>query len=393
MENTMKLESLSKELKSKFNLENPRYLLDENIVCHTYDFKSEVSFQTDIEKELNGLNIDGAKLETGEKENQNFRYAVFTPVQNEKFSEAIIMLHGLNERSWCKYLPWAYQLAMQTKKPVILFPIAYHINRSPRTWLYPRVMNKFSIFRKIEIPSIKNSTFFNAAISMRLDNNPKLFALSGIQTYFDIVKLVSGIKAGNFDIFNKDCKIDFFGYSIGALLTQTLLISNPLNMFSKSKAFFFCGGSTFDKIDGNSRSIMDSEAFTNLRNYLLFNKIVIKNMLKMPSHYSRLFKKGWKAFLAMSGIEKYVIHRTNTFKYLIDRIKAVGLQNDFVIPGIAIKETLQTSWKNKSFEVDILDFPYKYSHEIPFPVTNKKIDDLVTQSFVLVFDKASRFLQ
>jgi len=391
----MNLESLSKELKSKFDLENPRYLLDENIVCHTYDFKSEVSFQTDIEKELNGLNIDGAKLETGEKENQNFRFAVFAPVQNENFSEAIIMLHGLNERSWCKYLPWAYQLANQTKKPVILFPIAYHINRSPNEWIYPRVMNKFSVFRKIEFPSVENSTFLNAAISMRVDNNPKLFVLSGIQTYYDIVKLSSGIKAGEFDLFKKDCKIDFFGYSIGALLTQTLLISNPLKLFSESKAFFFCGGSTFDKIDGNSRSIMDSEAFSNLRNYLLYNKVSIKNMINLPNHNTRLFKKGWKAFLAMSGIEKYVVQRKNAFKHLIDRVKAVGLKKDCVISGFAIKETLQTNLKNKPkyFDVDILDFQHTYSHEVPFPVINHKINDLVNKSFVLLFDKAARFLQ
>ena len=391
----MNLESLSKELKSKFDLENPRYLLDENIVCHTYDFKSDVSFQTDIEKELNGLNIDGAKLETGEKENQNFRFAVFAPVQNENFSEAIIMLHGLNERSWCKYLPWAYQLANQTKKPVILFPIAYHINRSPNEWIYPRVMNKFSVFRKIEFPSVENSTFLNAAISMRVDNNPKLFVLSGIQTYFDIVKLASGIKAGEFDLFKKDCKIDFFGYSIGALLTQTLLISNPLKLFSESKAFFFCGGSTFDKIDGNSRSIMDSEAFSNLRNYLLYNKVSIKNMINLPNHNTRLFKKGWKAFLAMSGIEKYVVQRKNAFKHLIDRVKAVGLKKDCVISGFAIKETLQTNFKNKPkyFDVDILDFQHTYSHEVPFPVINHKINDLVNKSFVLLFDKAARFLQ
>ena len=391
----MQLDFLSKKLTSLFNLEKSNYLLDENVVCYTYDFMSDITFcpYNNPENEMFEINLDGANLENGEKENKNFRYAIFAPTKEEKFSEAIIMLHGLNERSWGKYLPWAYQLVKQTQKPVILFPIAFHMNRSPLTWISPRLMNKFSIFRKTEIPSVENSSFANVAISLRIDNYPELFALSGIQTYFDVIKLSSEIKSGYFDIFENNCKIDFFGYSIGALLTETLLISNPLQLFSDSKAFFFCGGSTFDKINGSSRSIMDSKAFTNLHNYMLYNKIAVRNMIKIPGRYSFLLIKGWKAFLAMSGIKKYVDIRNDAFKYLIDRIKAIGLQNDFIIPAHAIKETLCTNLKNRCFDVDILDFPFKYSHEVPFPLNNQDNNEMVNKSFAMVFEKASRFLQ
>ena len=379
----MLLNNLSKYLSDRFTLEDAYYTLDTYMACHTFDFLSDISLC---------LDDDNILLDSGEKENQQFRYAIFAPVQNKKFSEAIVLLHGLNERSWGKYLPWAYQLAMQTKKPVILFPIAYHINRSPWTWRSPRLMEKHSIFRKTTIPSIENSSFANAALSLRMDHHPEYFATSGIQTYFDIIKLASTIKSGDLGLFQNGCRLDFFAYSIGALLTETLLISNPLQLFSNSRAFFFCGGSTFDKINGCSRSIMDSHAFAHLRSHTLGHTDLLKKRVKIPKHQIYLLKDGWKAFLAMSGIKKYVTHRENAFKYLTDKISAIGLQGDYVVPGHTIKDTFSKIFNNQRFEVDIMDFPFEYSHEVPFPIHNAKINLAVTQSFHLVFNKAAQFL-
>jgi len=388
----MQLNDLSTNLASKFTLENPRYSLDENMVCHTYDFLSDISLHFDDESELFKINLDGTHLERGEIENKKFRYAIFVPAKNRKFSEAIILLHGLNERYWKKYLPWAYQLALQTQKPVILFPIAYHMNRSPVTWVCPRLMYKFSASRKAAVPEIENSTFVNVALSLRINNCPELFSLSGIQTYFDIVKLTSAIKAGHFEIFEKDCHIDFFAYSIGALLTETLMISNPLHLFSNSKAFFFCGGSTFDKINGSSRAIMDSHAFAHLRNHLLNNISSHKNEIQIPEKQGYLLKDVWKAFLAMSGNCKYINHREKSFMSLKNRIKAIGLKEDTVVPGHAIKETFGNVVNHIFFDVEVLDFPFKYSHEVPFPENDHKIIDTVTRSFNFVFGKAALFL-
>lgn len=384
----MQLSDLSKYLANKFTLENPCYSLDENTVCYTHDFQSDISFHSGNEK----INLNGNHLESGEKENQKFRFAIFAPVQNIKFSEAIILLHGLNERSWEKYLPWAYQLVSLTRKPVILFPIAYHMNRSPLTWKCPRLMYQFFLFRKESVPSVENSSFVNVAISLRMDRCPELFSMSGVQSYFDIIKLTSAIKTGQFDIFENDCNIDFFAYSIGALLTETLLISNPLQLFSDSKAFFFCGGATFDKINGCSRSIMDSRAFSNLRNHLLNNAIVLEKEIIIPEQQGHLLNNGWKAFLAMSGIRNYINYREKAFQHLINRIQAIGLKEDYVVPGNSIKDTLGKTGNNNGFDVDIMDFPFRYSHEVPFPVNNQRINDTVTQSFNSVFDKASLFL-
>jgi len=253
-------------------------------------------------------------------------------------------------------------------------------------------MNQFSIVRKAAYPAIENSSFANVALSLRIDHCPELFQISGIQTYFDIIKLTSSMKAGHFNIFQNDCKIHFFAYSIGALLTETLLISNPLQLFSDSKAFFFCGGSTFDKINGSSRTIMDSQAFAHLRNHMLSNPAVPEKEIKIPRQYAYLLKDAWKALLAMSGVKKYSNQRENAFKRLVSRIKAIGLESDFVVPGHAIRDTFGKVVNNNRFDVDVLDFPFRYSHEAPFPVNHQKINDLVTQAFYMVFNKASLFL-
>jgi hypothetical protein len=253
-------------------------------------------------------------------------------------------------------------------------------------------MYKFFLFRKEAVPSIENSSFANVALSLRIDTYPELFSLSGIQSYFDIIKLISVIKAGHFEIFENDCHFDFFAYSIGALLTETLLISNPLQLFSNSKAFFFCGGSTFDKINGNSRSIMDSRAFAHLQNYMSNNTAVFEKDIKIPEQHGHLLNDGWKAFLAMSGMKIYNIYREDAFKQLINRIKAIGLKEDYVVPGNSIRETFGKVFNNTYFDVDVLDFPFKYSHETPFPMNDQKTNNVVTESFNLVFNKASQFL-
>ena len=74
-------------------------------------------------------------------ENKSFSYPVFIPSERDT-SKVILLFHGLNERSWIKYLTWAYFLCQNTGSYVILFPISFHINRSPSSWVDPRVMTE-----------------------------------------------------------------------------------------------------------------------------------------------------------------------------------------------------------------------------------------------------------
>src|SRR5690606_22548582 len=63
-------------------------------------------------------------------ENLSFRYPLLKKTTGEKAAACIFLFHGLNERSWEKYLPWALNLASQTGRAVILFPLAFHMNRA-----------------------------------------------------------------------------------------------------------------------------------------------------------------------------------------------------------------------------------------------------------------------
>ena len=98
------------------------------------------------------------------KENVSFNYPVFVPDHDRKYKDCIILLHGLNERNWNKYLCWAEYLCKSTGKPVILFPIAFHMNRTPENWYLPRQSMPWVSFRKNNTPDTDNSTFANVAL-------------------------------------------------------------------------------------------------------------------------------------------------------------------------------------------------------------------------------------
>jgi hypothetical protein len=62
------------------------------------------------------------------------------------------LLHGLNERSWDKFLPWAARLVESTARAVILMPIAFHMNRALAEWSLLRAMRTVSKQRKMDYP-------------------------------------------------------------------------------------------------------------------------------------------------------------------------------------------------------------------------------------------------
>src|SRR5690554_2612645 len=110
-------------------------------------------------------------------ENISFSYPVFIPHKTKikNYEEAIILLHGLNERNWDKYLTWAEYLCVNSGKPVILFPIAYHINRAPSSWSNPRKMITLLNQRKEKYDDDRSMSFANVALSSRLSQNPERF--------------------------------------------------------------------------------------------------------------------------------------------------------------------------------------------------------------------------
>lgn len=324
-------------------------------------------------------------------ENIRFQIPVVAPINTNQFSKGIVLFHGLNERAWDKYLVWAQYLCLKTGKPVILFPIAYHMNRSPKSWSDPRSMSQLAAKRRT-LPSNGQCTFANAALSSRLEANPEQMFISGVQSYYDVIQLISEIHDGRHKLFSPEFEFDIFSYSIGAFLSEILILNNPKNLFSKSKLFMFCGGSTFDFMQGVSKLIMDQLAYLGL---LTFQHRA--NVRKLYKGLKQIDKKGigelWGGIKAMLNQKTGRRIREKRLRALGERVYAVTLRNDQVIPSEAILNTLRGKKQNLPPLVEVLDFQYKYSHEQPFPFLTGHEEQIVNQSFCMVFDRASHFLR
>lgn len=317
--------------------------------------------------------------------NLHFRYPVFYPNSEKKSKGAIIMLHGLNERTWEKYLPWAYQLASETGKAVILFPISLHMNRSPEAWGDPRQMEHFVKSRQLFMPEVKDLSVANVALSERLTNEPEQFFLSGYQSAKDIIQLTQSIKDGNNSLFEKNAEVDFFGYSIGSFLSEILLIANPENIFEHSRFFFFCGGSTFSELNGRSKYILDNKAFQRLLEF--YTSELDKEMLRSGA-FSYLLKNTQlgKAFRHMINLKQFRKIPKHVKERIVKQISVVALKKDNIVPVSGLKRTL------KKINLNILDFGFQYSHEIPFPVYSDDKKNEVDNAFNQVFKIAANAL-
>lgn len=317
-------------------------------------------------------------------ENKSFTYTVFNPQGRTKSSQAIILLHGLNERTWEKYLTWAEYLVSVTGKPVILFPIAFHMNRTPRSWSDPRAASSWVVQRKQEVTDLCNSTFANVALSCRISKNPLRFYASGRESAYNLWQLVQDIKSGTHPLFKEDTEINLFAYSIGAFLSQVLLLANPGNLFSDSRLFMFCGGSIFSEMDGRARDIMDKEAFDRMEHYFTHSFI---ERVSVPATFKNDFLE--HAFKAMIRPDVLKDFREGFFEKASDRIRAVSLKKDTVIPTTGISSALGGSACKILKEVD---FPFPYSHQVPFPIRGKVNPVEVNQAFASVFNQAASFL-
>lgn len=318
--------------------------------------------------------------------NNNFDYIIAEPdssirKEGEKLNSFIFLFHGLNERSWEKYISWAEALTERTGRAVILFPLAFHINRSPKEWSNPRLMSSFVNEDAKKKKKLINLSFVNYALSSRIKADPHRFYLSGKQTVYNICQLLLQIDNGEHPLIESNAKFDIFAYSIGAFMSQIIMQANPLNRFGNSKLFMFCGGSVFCKMNGNSKLIMDKESFQILNRYY-------------KREFYGLFKKQEKidaidrAFISMIGTRALKKERKSFYLVSQDRIRIIALKQDKVIPIKGIKKALGGVWK---ICMEEMDFTYKYSHEAPFPI-NIKEKDSREYWFNEVFTRASAFL-
>jgi len=372
-----------KELLNHFRIGKDVRLTESRINIHTFEFESNG---------LPGFGRDNGNEPLPDQqitENKRFNYQVFVPMGKTASGSAILLLHGLNERNWDKYLIWAEYLAYQTGKPVLLFPIAFHINRSPSLWCDPRSMRVVMDRRKGETGDNRSLSFVNAALSERLSEEPSRFYSSGRQTINDLTKLTGEMKEGRHPLFAPGTTVDIFGYSIGAFLSEILLMANPQNLFTHSRLFVFCGGSIFSHMYGESRCIMDKTAYERLFHYYCHEWTAI---VKRTLGSGKVLQDGiLTAFNAMINPETYRESREKFFESCRERITGISLLKDKVMPWAGVEACMGSKLAGQCIE--LVDFPYEYTHEFPFPVNGKISDDSLNHSFSKVFQKAAAFLK
>lgn len=324
-------------------------------------------------------------------ENIHFRYHVVMPKGEQRSKQIILMFHGFNEKYWDKYLPWITYICQHTGKAVVMFPIAFHMNRAPLAWSDSHDMYNVSQQRKGRHPEVICSSLSNVAISTRLHNKPQRFIWSGLQTYYDVIDFVEYIKAGHHPAIDPDANIDFFSYSIGTLLGEILMMTNKNNYFSHSRYATFCGGPVFNRLSPVSKFILDSEADVSLYSYVVEHLESHMRLTPILQHYMNELEVGIN-FRCMLNYKILTQYREEKLRSMSDRFFSINLVHDEVVLPYEAINTLQGSLRDIPIPIEIMDFPFKYTHENPFPIS-PKLNEQVSEQFNIVFDKISNFLR
>ncbi|HYO52986.1 DUF6051 family protein [Archangium sp.] len=321
----------------------------------------------------------------GVEENREFPYRILAPSGCERSTRGVLVLHGLNERRWEKYLPWAKALVEGLGVPVILFPTAFHMERSPALWADPRPMRQLSRERMRRIPELEASSFANAALSTRIHARPDRFVWSGLRTLRDLSRFAESVHRGDEPLLAPGARLDVFAYSIGAFLAEILFMADDGGWFADSRLVNFCGGCLLSHASPLSREILDSAAARALRRF--FEELDVEKQLR--PELGRLLSEdaSGHAFEFMVRNDRHRAEREAALQRIGPRVRAIPLRKDRVMSAAGVAETLAGSgaW------VEILDMPYSYDHANPFPLQG--VDEAeVERGFAAVFERAVRWL-
>lgn len=352
---------------------------------HNTDIECSPTISSDAGNYKNNVHIKDICIE----ENRFYKYQIVKPRGERCTSRVVFLFHGFNEKDWGKYVPWAEAICKKTGFSVVLFPIAFHMQRAPKGWSSKREMFELSEMRKRSYPNVVHSTLSNVAISIRLHSMPQRFIWSGLQTYYDVIQLIEECKEDRHPYISKNFKLDIFAYSIGGFLAQILKLSNYNNYFSNSKVCLFCSGATFNRLSPVSKFILDSEANIALYSFLIehFDSILQKD--KLLHHYITQHFEG-QVFQSMLNFQRMRDFREDLLKKYEDQIYAITLKKDLVIPSFEVINTLKGAYRTININVEELDFDREYIHENPFN-TGSTASQQGDEDFELVFNKVSGF--
>ncbi|KAB1231795.1 DUF6051 family protein [Chryseobacterium viscerum] len=376
------IESISFESKASELLYGP-----EHQRCGQHNKQLEINEKEHHSHDHPAVDINDFDIEC----NKKFEYYILKRADVETAKGCIFFFHGLNEKKWDKYLPWAYELAQKTHKAIILFPIAFHMDRAEPIWSNRHHMMEVVSFRKKKFPENTNDSYVNAAISSRLEAHPQRIFWSGLQTYSDITEVVKDIKNNKIGSISPDADLDLFGYSIGSFLSMIIKMADPNHYFTQSKVFCFCGGMTIDRMFPISKYIMDTQATIKMQSVfteLLSSDFKSDTRLKHYQNEGLHPQESW--FKKMLRYNYFQKEREERMSEIQSQIKAYVLEKDSVAPPMEALNTLQGGYRNINVDVEIKDFPYEYSHMVPFPLAHKHKKE-VTEAFHQFIKSASDF--
>jgi hypothetical protein len=197
------------------------------------------------------------------EENQRFDFPLFLPEETARHADVLVLLHGLNETVYTKLFPWAASLARLRCAPVAIFPMAFHLNRRPHSWIeegrerYPE---------RARIPGNAKASPLNAVLSRRIEAHPGRFFRAGLHTANDLADLARAARDGALGPLPPRTRLHFLGYSAGGYLALTLLLADTEGLFSQSRAVLFAAGApAASGVRMDSLLILDATASRALR--------------------------------------------------------------------------------------------------------------------------------
>lgn len=291
-------------------------------------------------------------------ENLEFRYPLLRETGSVvKRDRVTILLHGLNERSYGKYVPWAYHVWKRTGAPVILFPSSFHINRVPSDWF--RLVPE-SLARRKEVEGNDLVHRFNAIMSERLGARPERFFWGALQTFWDVVDLARQIRTGRHPHFTPDARIDFLGYSAGGFVALALMLDDPEQLFSMSRAALFATAGTVRDLNLASPLIVDSAAESAMMKMYVrqLDQRFTPRMHHWIDHHSEA--RWLRTFCGMKPDRTTLEAR---MRQIAPRIMGIANANDEVFPTGAMCNALQGVRRDTGVHVEELQLGI---HENPF---------------------------
>lgn len=142
----------------------------------------------------------------------------------------------------------------------------------------------------------------------------------------------------------------------------------------------------------NSKFILDSDA--TIAFYAFYTERLEAELRLDPriAHYFNDVHPTGRTFKMLLSYQKHKEEREQRFRELQNQIYAIPLKKDDVVPANEVINTLKGDYRDIEIPVDVMDFPFPYTHVNPFPI-DPAIERLVDKSFNIVFEKAAAYFK